>query len=192
MKRPLSLVICLMVPFVLLVLGLVFGAVYGIREIPPLFEESGRGLVNPKFEVQLPESGKYTVWLSTYTVYEGTVYESAELLPQGAKVYVFDTGSNEELPLSSWTSASKKFGSESSVSIGNFETLRPNTTVEVLAEGLKEPLVLSVAPTKVSKTFQVIFTLVAILVGSLLMAIVSLIVLLHRRQRQLQLINDRA
>ncbi len=190
MKRPLSLLICLLVPFVLLVMGLFFGAVYGYREIPPLFEESGRGLANPKFDVHLPEAGKYTVWLSTYTVYEGTEYEAAELLPSGARVMAFDTETNKELPLSSWTSASKNLGRETSVSIGNFETLRPDTTVQILADGLREPLVLSVASTKVSKTFQVIFTLVAILVISLLLAIVSLIILLHRRQRQLQLQHD--
>ena len=188
MKRPLSLVICLLLPIIILVMGLFFGAVFGYREIPPLFEESGKGLANPKVTMTLPEPGKYTVWLYTYTLFEGTAYEASDRLPDGAKVHVFDTGDRTEIALSKWTSAPKSLGNETAVSLGTFETLRP--TVDVLMEGARKPLVLSVAPTNLPRVMSVVLTLVGILVATLFLSIVTLIILLHRRQRQIQLMES--
>jgi len=171
-------------------MGLFFGAVFGYREIPPLFEESGKGLANPKVTMTLPEPGKYTVWLYTYTLFEGTAYEASDRLPDGAKVHVFDTSDRTEVALSKWTSASKSLGNETAVSLGTFETLRPNTTVDVLMEGARKPLVLSVAPTNLPRVMSVVLTLVGILVATLFLSIVTLIILLHRRQRQIQLMES--
>ncbi|NNE91180.1 MAG: hypothetical protein HKN23_05995, partial [Verrucomicrobiales bacterium] len=72
MKRPLSLVICLLVPVVILLVGVIFAGVYGAAEFPKLARESGRGLVKPGFTATLDEPGKYTVWLHTYSVIDGT------------------------------------------------------------------------------------------------------------------------
>lgn len=185
MKRPLSLVLCFLVPIVILLVGTIFAGIYGYQEIPKLYEETAKGLAAPGFNAVLEKPGKYTVWLHTYTVFEGTAYESGDRLPGGGKVHVFEADSNREFDLISWTSASKSFGSETAVSLGTFESFRPGQAVEVRSSGMSRPVVVSLAPVKLQMTFRVILTISGIMIVSLFCAIVALIVLLHRRKEQI-------
>jgi|GEM_PF-676362 len=184
MKRPLSLVICFLVPLLILVVGLVAGGVVGYRAIPPLFAETGRGLAPPGFTVELPDPGKYAVWFYSYGILDGQGYESSEGLPSGARVHVHDIVGDRPLPLVDWLAASRSFAGESAVSVGMFETARPGRPVEIRVSGLSRPAVVGVAPVRLAEVFRTILQLVGILVLSLFFAVVALIVLLHRRSRQ--------
>lgn len=184
-RRPLSLVVCLLVPFAILAAGLGSAGVHAYRSFGELMVESGRGQVPPGFSVDLTEPGKHTLWLHTYTVVGGVEFESAERLPEGARVVVTEESTRNPVVLNSLTTSRKNIGSESAVSVGTFEVASP-TRVTVQGTGFPKPVVLSVAPEKLGETFRAILKIVGIVVLTLFLAIVTLIVLLHRRHKMIQ------
>ena len=186
MKRPLNLVICLLVPTLILLVGAFSAMSYLYKERPNLMEESGRGLIPPGFEVGLSEAGKYTIWLHTYTVYEGNAYEHEERLPEGGEVHIFDKKDGKMYELSKWVQSKKRFGSESAISLGSFETLTINRTIEVRGVGMRTPVVVSIAPNKLNDSMRVMVRVIGIACVTLFLAITALIILLHRRQNQLK------
>ncbi|NNE91059.1 MAG: hypothetical protein HKN23_05385, partial [Verrucomicrobiales bacterium] len=150
---------------------------------PKLARESGRGLVKPGFTATLDEPGKYTVWLHTYSVIDGTAYEHGDRLPTGAEVVLTEQPGNRPVVLNrSIMASSKSFGADTAVAVGTFES-RGGVTIEVGGTGFPKPAVLSVAPQKIGDSFRVILTIAGILIACLFFAIVSLIILLHRRAK---------
>lgn len=184
-RRPLSLLLCLLVPFVILAVGVGATVAQGWKAFRELAVESGRGLVPPGFTVDLTEPGKHTLWLHTHTLFDGTAYESGERLPNGARVVLTVEGSADPIPLNAALSARKSFGGDAAVSVGTFDVSSP-VRVSVIAAGVSRPVVLSVAPVKMGQTFRAILQVAGTAVISLLLALITLIVLIHRRQRALQ------
>ena len=184
-RRPLSLVVCLLVPFVILVVGLGSAGWQAYHSFREVIREAGRGVVPPGFSVEITESGKHTVWLHTYTIFEGQSYESGGHLPPGAKLVLTDESSGPAIALNSFLSATKSFGSETAVSVGTFETRAP-TRVRVMATGIQSPVVLSIAPEKMREVFGAFLKVGGTVILTLFLAIVSLIVLLHRRQKMMR------
>ncbi|MCB1061329.1 MAG: hypothetical protein KDN20_00245 [Verrucomicrobiae bacterium] len=184
-RRPLSFAICLVVPFVILVLGLGTAGWQGYQASRLLVREAGRGVVPPGFSVELTESGEHTLWLHTYTMHEGAAFESGEQLPPGAKIIITHDATGDIYPLNPYSMATKSLGSETAVSLGTFEP-RSTGRISVMGTGISKPVVLSVAPVKMREMLNAAIQVGGIAAMSLLLAIVSLIVLLHRRQKMMR------
>ena len=180
MRKPLSLILCFLVPALILLLGLLGAGVYGFRMIPRLFEETGRGVLPEGFQVEVPKPGKYTLWLYARGQYGGNFYRSAEKLPPGGKVYLFEEASGREIPITKWVAATKNFGHERAVSLGTFLTRREGEVVEVKGTGFSRPVLVSIAPTNTNQVLRVVFTLIAIVVLTLTVAIFAFLLLIHR------------
>lgn len=184
-RRPLSLAVCLLVPFVILVLGLGLAGWQGYQASLDLRTENGRGLVPRGFTVEVTEAGKHTLWLHTYTVFEGEAYESSDRLKPGAKVLLVDESTGEAIDLNPYPSAKKSMGAERAVSLGTFEVMKP-TRLGVMGSGFSDSAVLSVAPVKLAKVFRTIAEVGGVAALTLFAAILALIVLLHRRQKSME------
>ena len=184
-RRPLSLALCLIVPFVVLIAGLGLAAVQGYQSFRTLIAEAGRGPVPPGFTVTVTETGPHTLWLHTYTIHEGTAYESGDRLPAGARVLLTDEATGKEVTLVPGLSSSKSVGSETAVSLGTFEA-RQGDRVAVQGTGISKPVILSIAPAKMKEVFRLILQVGGTAAISFLLAVILLIVLLHRRQRAIQ------
>ena len=154
MKRPLSLVLCLLVPVVIFLVGGIFAAIFLFKEVPALARENGRGLVPPGFTAEITEAGSYTVWLHTNTVYEGNAYEHGDRPPTGSKIILNDQRNNHPITINPiLTNATKSMGSDTAVAVGTFAS-GGNTTVEVLGTGFAQPAVLSIAPQKIGDVLR--------------------------------------
>lgn len=186
MKRPLNLVVCFLVPIVILLIGGIYAVTYWYQSAPRLMEEVGRGVVPSGFPVTVDKPGKYTVWLNTYTVFEGKGYEHSDELPAGAEVLIFDQGKGGRLEMNQWVLSKRKFEGQTAVSLGTFDLLKPNTVLEVRSTGIKEPVVISISPNRAGESVQVALHLVSVVAISLTLAVASLIILLHRRQRAMR------
>lgn len=187
MRRPLSLIVCFLIPGIVLLLGFVFAGIYGFREIPKLVEESGRGQVPEGFEIELRDPGKYTLW---YHVREkepvSDLGESLEGLPPGARVLVYDAETKNEIEMVKWLSATKNIGGEASVSLGTFDVLAPGKKVFVKGTGFQKSAVVSISPANMTSSIRVVLVLLAIVVGTLALAILLFLLLLHRRRKTLE------
>lgn len=184
-RRPLSLVLCLLTPLVTLGVGFGFAGVKGWRYFQELAVEDGRGLVPPGFTVDIATAGKHTLWLHTHTIYEGSAFQSADRLPEGARVLIAPEQGGASVPLRDWSASRKSFGQDVAVSVATFSIHLPGRYA-VSGAGFPHPVVLSVAPVKWEKVLAVILELAGIVVVTLVLSLTILIVLLHRRQRSLQ------
>lgn len=184
-RRPLSLAICLLVPFVILLLGLGFAGWKAVKASTELGREDGRGVVPPGFTVEVSEAGKHTVWLHTSTIFEGQAYESGSRLPAGAKLLLTDESTGDAIDLTTYMSASKSFGNDRAVSLGTFQLLSP-TRISVMGTGIQNPVIISIAPEKMPEVFKTVIQVGGIAALSIFLAILTLIVLLHRRQKAIQ------
>ena len=182
-RRPLSLVVCLLTPLVILVIGGAAAVALVIKTIPLLTEENGRGLLPTVLEVQVDKPGTYTVWVHTYTTFEGTVYSAdQERLPSGARVLVTEKESGKELPLNTIVSSSKSFGNDRAIGVGTFQASRP-MDVLVTVSGLPGPAVFSVAPVKMMAIFHLVASVILIAMVTFVLALIALIILLKRRKQ---------
>lgn len=186
MKRPPSLLLCFFFPFLLLLGGLSFGGMFAYREIPPLLEETARGMVPEGFQVTAVEPGKYTVWLQVWGQIGERFHHGEETLPPGAKIYLFDESSGREVKVANWVSATRNVGHEKAVSLGTFQTVRPDQTILVKGTGFRQPVLVSVSPTNTGAVLRVVLTLLGIIAITLTASIIFFISLLHRRQRILE------
>jgi len=186
MNRPLPLIVCLLVPFLIVVFGLVLAGLYGYRQIPNLIEETARGFVPEGFTATLPEPAKYTVWLHVTALTEGEDYRGPEELPPGGRVYIFDASSGREIPLNKWLDATKHIAGEKAVSLGTFETNRVDQRVELEGSGIRDPVLISITPANTGRALGVVLSLIGIVFLSLSVGIIAFFILLHRRQRGLQ------
>lgn len=181
MQRPLSVITCVLVPAAILFSGIAFGVAYGYKAFRHLGREDGRGSAPPGFGVEILEPGRRTLWLHTYTVFDGRAYESGERLPQGAKAVVTDEATGETIVLNPYFSARKSLGNDIAVSLGTFEVENP-TRLTVSVGGVRNPVVLSVAPVKLGEIFGTIIKLTGIGAITLFLAAAALIVMLKRRR----------
>lgn len=184
-RRPLSLAVCLIVPFVILVFGLGIAGWRGYEASFELRKEDGRGVVPPGFVVDVSEAGKHTLWLHTYTIFEGEAYESGERLEPGAKILLTDEDTGDTINLNPYASARKSLGSERAISLGTFELLKP-ARISVLATGVANPVVVSIAPVKLENIMKTIVQVGGIAALTFFASIMTLIILLHRRQKAMQ------
>ena len=173
------MLLCFALPGLVLVGGLLLAGFYGFRQIPDLFQESARGMLPQGFEAKLEERGKYTIWYPVEESEEG----GEERFPPGARVYVFDAASAQELRMSKWLQGTKYIGEEMSISLGTFESTRDGQIVEVKGTGLNEPVLISISLDNTNEKLATVFTLIAIVGISLMLSISMFIYLLHRRQK---------
>lgn len=185
-RRPLSLVICILTPLVILAIGGAGAVALVIKEFPFLQEENGRAVLPPALEVKVDNKGTYTVWFHTYTTFDGKVYSSAkEQLPSGARVMITEKESGEELPLMTGVSSSKSFGNDKAIGVGTFQVMKPMTVV-VTVSGLPDPMVFSVAPVKLAAVFRLVASVILIALVTFVLAVIALIILLKRRNKYVE------
>lgn len=170
-----SLIICLLTPAVVVMLGVIASLAIFLKATPELKQESGRGLSPPGFVVQLPSEGDYTIWW---------VRDAAtDRFPAGGRVMVFDSENGKPLDLTTLFEMPKEFGEGSQVSVASL-TVNRAIQIEVKTTGIAEdsPVVLAIAPAKAAKMLGVAFSIGLVMVITVLLAIVVLFVLLHRRK----------
>jgi hypothetical protein len=186
MRKPVSLLACFFIPFLVLVLGLSLAGIYGYRAIPWLFEETARGMIPEGFEVPLGNPGKYTVWLFERGQGEEGFYRGSGKLPPGGKLHIFDSSTGREIPLTNWVVATRNSGHEKAVSLGTFMGQREGQVVEVKGTGLRKSMLVSVAPSNTGPVLRVVLSLLGIVALTLSAAILLFLLLLHRRQKILE------
>lgn len=187
MKQPLSLVICIVLPIIILLVGIVFSVVYAVQALPAAFADEHRGVLPPGFDLTLEEPQRYSVWVYSRGIFENQSFQSFdEKLPPGAKIHVIDKKSGGILELSNWLNQTKSTMREAAYSLGSFETIRPATEIEVVSEGLDTQTVVGVSSKNVADIFQAIVAILAIFLTSTFISIATLIILLHRRNKQIQ------
>jgi hypothetical protein len=184
-RRPLSLVLCLLTPLVILCVGLGFAGVKGWRFFREIGAEDGRGLVPPGFVVDIAAPGKHTLWMHARTNFEGVAFQSGDRLPEGARVSITPEQGGASVSLNEWSASRKSIGGDSAVSVATFVVHLPGRYA-VSGSGFSRPVVLSVAPAKWDKVMGAVLEMAGIVVVTVLLALMILIVLLHRRQRSLQ------
>ena len=185
MKRPLSLIVCILIPIIILLIGIISGAMYAVKTIPEAFGDDFRGVAPPKIETVLEKPGRYLIWIYHSGRYEGQLYESS-----GGNLIVTDKRSGDELPLNNWSNQTKSLNDERAVLAGSFETLYPNQTVQILPIDFNQETVIGISSRGISHQLRAIFSIVAIFLISVLLAVWALIVLLQRRYRQIRLLED--
>jgi len=185
MRKPLPLLICFAVPAFLLILGCSLAGSYGFRAIPKLLEESGRGLVPDGFELSLDEPGRYTLWLLARGQLGGEFYRSADKLPPGGRIYVYDAATGRQIPLNKWFDATRNVGHERAVALGSFEAPRKGQQIEILGTGLSKAVLVAVTPENTGRVLKVVLSLLGILVLTLSFTIASFLYLLHVRNRMI-------
>lgn len=186
MKRPLSLILCFLIPSIVLMFGLILGGVYAFQEIPRLFHESARGEVSGGFPATLEEPGKYTVWLEVKEEDLRIYREKDNRLPPGASVHVFDANTGKELELTNWISSTKSIGEVNAISLGTFLVQRSGQEVEVKGSGFRAHATASISPTNTNRTLRIVLTIMGIIVVSITVSIFLFMILLHRRQKMLE------
>jgi len=198
-RRPLSLVICLLSPLVVLMLGVIASLAIVLKASPELKRENGRGLVPPGFEVTIPEPGEYVLWLVPATLEvdreAGKSSEASassdlsvnepERLPDGARVMLFRSDSKQVVDVKTMLNGQRNFGREKAVSLGTFTATR-SLDVEVKGTGIGEAVTVAVAPMKVGKMLNVAFSVGVVMVVSTLASIVILFALLNRRKSAIE------
>lgn len=174
-RRPLSLVVCLLTPVVVLMLGVIASLAILLKASPELKQENGRGESPPGFTVELPSEGDYTIWWVRGA--------ADDQFPAGGKVVIFDSEGGSPLDLNTLIDVSKSIGEEAQTSMGRLSVTRP-TRIDVKTSGIGEadPVMLAVAPAKATKMLGVVFSIGLVMVIAVLAAIVVLFVLLHRRR----------
>lgn len=172
-RRPLSLLVCLLTPLVILMMGVIAALGIVVRASPELRAETGRGLAPPGFQVELPEAGGYTVWWIRDKI--------DDTLPDATRVLVLDAGSNDPIDLTTLVPISGEVADESHLSMGRLQVTRP-TRIDVRISGASIPVTLAVTPVKTGKMLSVVFTVGLIMVITVLVSIVVLFVLLQRRR----------
>lgn len=178
-RRPLSLVVCLLTPVVVLMLGVIASLAILLKASPDLKQENGRGESPPGFSVDLPGEGDYTIWWVRGA--------PDEQFPAGGKVVIFDSESSSLLDLNTLIDVSKEIGGEAQTSMGRLTVTRP-TRIDVKTSGIAEadPVTLAVAPAKATKLLWVAFSIGLVMVIAVLAAIVVLFVLLNRRRAAIE------
>jgi hypothetical protein len=174
-RRPLSLLVCLVTPVVVLMLGVIASLAIFLKATPELKHENGRGESPPGFTVELPSAGDYTIWW----VRDPAVTK----FPAGGKVVIYDSDTGTPLEMNSIFDVDSEFAGEAQSSVGSLQITRP-TQIELKTSGVAEatPVTLAVAPAKAAKMLGVAFSIGLVMVISVLAAIVVLFVLLHRRR----------
>ena len=172
-----------MLPVTGLVGGYILGGLYGLRQIPGIFCETARGMIQQGFKSKPEKRGKYTVWLSGEG--DGTLEGAQGQLPPGGRVYVFDAASARELDLITWIKGEKFIGDQRSVSFGSFESQQDCQIVEVKGTGLIEPAMVSISIDNAGQELITAFTLITIVGVTLVAAIILFIDLLHRRHKSI-------
>lgn len=195
-RRPLSLVICLLSPLMVLMLGVIASLAIVLKASPELKRENGRGLVPPGFEVSIPEPGEYVLWLVPALLEskrdgenggDGVTRDAEsskadlESLPDGARVMIFRSDSKQVVEVETMLNGRRKFGREQAVSLGTFTATR-TMDVEIKGTGIGDSVTVAVAPMKVERMLNVAFSVGVVMVVSTLAAIVILFALLHRRK----------
>jgi len=197
-RRPLSLVICLLSPLVVLMMGIIASLAIVLKASPELKRENGRGLVPPGFEVSIPEPGEYVLWLvpaepdtegdgggETAAAGEAPAESELERLPDGARVMIFRSDSKQVVDLKTMLNGRRNFGREPALSLGTFTAAR-NMDLEIKGTGIGEAVTVAVAPMKVGKMLNVAFAVGVVMIVSTLASIVILFALLHRRKSAIE------
>ena len=181
MKRLLTLAAVGVLPLLDFLAGFTAAGVYGFGAIPRLFVETARGMVPDGYTTKLDDVGTYTLWLQVRGQEDGVFHRGPESLPPGARIYLFDQASGQEVSVSKWIDAEKNIGHERAVSLGTFKGERPGQLVEVRGTGLLRPVLISISPLDNGTVLSVLVTLVGIIMASLIVAILLLLFLVERR-----------
>ncbi len=188
-RRPLSLVICLLSPLVVLMLGVIASLAIVLKASPELKLENGRGMVPPGFEVNIAEAGEYVLWLVPTMPGDDSDSDAPAgdplSLPDGARVMIFRSDSKQIVEVKTMLNGRRNFGREQALSLGTFTATRA-MDVEIKGTGIGDAVTVAVAPMKVGKMLNVAFSVGVVMIVSTLASIVILFALLHRRKAAIE------
>ena len=145
-------------------------------------QDTESGVSPPGFVVEIPQTGIYTLWLRTKTLYEGQNYEHEKYLPEGGVIQIVDLISSS--PVKIFPVKSKRsFQGEKAVSIGDFQILKDRQKLKIEGSGLTKPVVLGIAPNRKSESLRLLFLLMGTVCVTFLSACVILGLLLNGRKK---------
>ncbi|MEO0414326.1 MAG: hypothetical protein AAF226_05180 [Verrucomicrobiota bacterium] len=185
MKKPIPLLVCLLVPLLFLVAGIAAAGFYGYQRLPELLQTKGKGKLPGTFAITLGDAPKYSLWHHYKTEFEDELYDSDPIVNAETKVRVVDLASGETLTVNKMFDAKREILEDRSAFIGTFDSPGPDSEIEVIGTGLSEPTIISVSPANMQDTLGAIFGIAIIALTGLMLAIATLIFLLHKRSRQL-------
>ena len=185
MNRPLSLAICIILPLIILLLGLIASVLVAIKVIPTAFEDDIKGLLPSKFSTKLAEPGTYSLWVYQSGVLDGKVYQADSKLPSGAKIHVMDRRSGDFIPLNTINMVTtKSLNQQSAYLLGSFDIVRPEQEIDILSKGVEKQTVIGLSSKSLADVIKAFLTIATIFVLSLSVAIAVLVILLNRRKKQ--------
>ena len=185
MKRPLSLVICFLVPILILLSGIVFSVLFAVQTIPSAFKDEVRGILPGSFPAKLEQPQRYMIWGYSVGRLEGENYQCPVPDLKAANITIIDRRSGKNLPLNDWMPGTRNTSKESAILLGTFETQFENQEVEFFSKNLTSKAVIGISSKSFADMFRAVLSIIAIFLISVFFAITALIVLLHRRQKQI-------
>lgn len=181
MGKPTPFLLVLGVPVFVLLLGFSTATWIAVKQIPSLLEETGRGVLPDGFEVVLPDTGDYTLWLHEEGRFGNEIYQGAGEVPPGGKIYLFESASGREIELKEQVSAEKNLGEDRAVSLGVFTCEREGKTIEVKGTGLNSKLLLSISHSSSRQIVSIVLVVAGIVLGTLILATILFIQLVRRK-----------
>lgn len=181
-QTPIFLVLGL--PFFVLLAGVCAAAWIAVKQIPGLLEETDRGVLPGEFEVTLPTTGDYTLWLHMQGRFGNEMYHGSGEVPPGGKVFLFDSATGREVELRKEVNAEKNLGEDRAVSLGVFTGDRAGQKIEIKGAGLNSELLLSISHTSSRQILGIVILIAALIMGALVFATILFIQLVRRRQRE--------
>lgn len=184
MNRPVSLLNCFLFPIIVMLGGVILSGFYAFQTIPETFADDERGLVPPRFTITLETPGRYSLWVYSSGEFEGQRYEAGTELPAGARIHVIDSATGDFLQLNNWLTQNKSINGQKAFLVGTFETGIPNQEVQIVGSGIGEKVVVGISSKNMSDMVNVYLAIFGIFVISLFIAVSILVVMLHRRKKQ--------
>lgn len=186
MKRPISLLNCFMIPIIILLLGIMFSGFYAFQTIPKTFKDDVRALIPPKFSNTFETPGHYSLWAYSVAEFEGAEHRlEGDSLPSGSKIHVIDKTSGDFLPVNDWVPQTKNHKGEKAFLVGTFETGIPNQEIHFIGSGLPNKTVIGISSKNMADMINVYLAIFGIFIISLFVSITILVVMLHRRKKEL-------
>jgi len=93
-----------------------------------LFTSIGGGqqfLIPGATTLNAAKPGTYVLWYDHATFFNGRAYQLGQSLPNGLRVRITETASNQEIPLNQGFGGSETVGNLRRVTVGEFEVRRP-------------------------------------------------------------------
>ncbi|HLY09409.1 MAG TPA: hypothetical protein VKW04_08925 [Planctomycetota bacterium] len=129
-----------------------------------LFTSIGGGqqfLIPGTTTLEAAKPGTYVLWYDHATLLNGRAYQFDERLPNGLRVRITESASNQEVPLNQGFGGSETLGNLRRVTVGEFEVRRPGPYV-IEVTGPFEARVFSVRRSLTARFFLSIVALILV------------------------------